>query len=68
MHRSEASELAVCIECGGEIWPERDRAYLITDDDVLCFGCALKRGGAYDERKDRWTAPPDLTGLKVETP
>ncbi len=66
MHRSEAAQFAACIECGAELWPERDRSYLITADDVLCYACAQHRGGAYDEIHDRWTQAPNLRGLSLD--
>ena len=65
---SELTELSRCIECGADVWPERERSYLISDDDVLCYECATRRGGAYDELHDRWTARPDLTGVRVSPP
>jgi hypothetical protein len=66
MHTSESAQLSTCIECGAEVWAERDRAYSVTADDVLCYACALRRGGVYSEPEDRWVKVPDLTGLRVE--
>lgn len=64
MHRSEELELTNCIECGAELSVERDRGYPVTDDDALCYECALRRGGKYDEVHDRWAEPPNVTGLE----
>jgi hypothetical protein len=66
MHRSEARELVECIDCGATIAPDRDRAFAITEDLYLCFDCALRRGGAWDEREDRWMRPPELSGVTDE--
>jgi hypothetical protein len=63
MHRSESRELVRCAECGAEMVPARDRSYACEADAFLCFACAVRRGGAYDERLDRWTTPPDTSGL-----
>jgi hypothetical protein len=63
MHRSETRELAACAECGAEIVAERDRGYQFGTGAALCFACAVRRGGSYDERRDRWTTPPDVSGL-----
>jgi len=64
MHRSETEYLA-CAECGAEISVGRDRSYQVGVDTVLCFGCALRRGGSYDEQQDRWRNPPDTSGIAV---
>lgn len=66
MHRSESAQLATCVECCEEIWPERDRSYLVIGEDALCFACAVRRGGAYDELEDRWTKPPSVEGLRLK--
>ena len=63
MDISEARELELCRECGAEVHASRDRTYALDAERVLCFACAVKRGGAYDERHDLWTAAPDLAGL-----
>jgi hypothetical protein len=49
-----------CVVCGGRVWSETDRAYAISPERDLCFGCSVARGGAYDEETDRWVVPPRL--------
>ncbi len=66
MHRSENRELADCIDCGATISPGRDRGFAITDSTCLCFTCAIRRGGVYDGRLDRWASPPDVSRLPDE--
>jgi hypothetical protein len=66
MHRSETRDFATCAECGVEMEPARDRAYGVGPDSFLCFACALRRGGAYDEQRDCWLTPPDTSGLHPE--
>ncbi len=61
MHRSEEAEYELCASCGTEV-RATDRAYAF-DDSVLCFECAIARGGAYDEQHDRWTRAPDVSDL-----
>jgi len=63
MRRTESEELAVCAECGAEIVAGRDRSYEFGSSGALCFACAVRRGGSYDESRDRWTTPPDTSGL-----
>lgn len=63
MHRSETPELATCAECGAEIAPARERGYVYAPGACLCFACAVRRGGSYDETHDRWSNEPDTQGL-----
>ncbi len=63
MHRSEARDLTRCAECGAEIFLEVDRTYPLTPEAALCFDCATRRGGAYDELDDRWVRPPEVADL-----
>ena len=58
MHRSEAHELVECLDCRATIAPERERAFAVSEDVYLCFACAVRRGGVYDEAEDRWVVPP----------
>ncbi len=61
MHRSETAEFIECLACRAEISIDRDRAFAVTEDSGLCFSCAIKRGGAYDELHDAWTRSPDVS-------
>lgn len=63
MHRSEAAEYELCASCGCEVRPA-ERAYAF-EETILCYECAVKRGGVYDELHDRWTTTPSLEGLDV---
>lgn len=66
MHRSEAQDLLDCSQCGAEVSRGADRVFILTQDNALCFACALKRGGVYDEAHDTWKRAPDLQGLERE--
>jgi hypothetical protein len=66
MNSLELTEPANCCECGEPIEGEIDRAFAVSDDEVLCFECAVLRGGVYDALQERWTAPPSVTGLPDE--
>ena len=63
MHRTESRELTNCVICGAEIAPARDRAFAVSTDRFLCFGCAVGRGGSWDEQHDHWTAAPETSDL-----
>jgi RNA polymerase-binding transcription factor DksA len=65
MHRSETFELRPCADCGSEISPARDRAYGFAADAFLCFDCAIRRGGRWDEAHDRWDELTDVAGLAL---
>jgi hypothetical protein len=61
MHTSEAVEYEICASCGTEVLPtERPYAF---EDQVLCYECAIARGGVYDETHDHWDRPPDVSDL-----
>ncbi len=53
-------ELCECASCGAEVDPHVDRYFALSDQDVLCFECAIDLGGQYDESEDRWLVAPNL--------
>ncbi len=63
MRRSEDYELDSCAACGGEVHVSRDRTYALDAERVLCFACAVQRGGSYDEQHDLWRETPDVADL-----
>jgi hypothetical protein len=63
MHRKEREEIVTCVDCGSPLDVERERGYSATSEWALCWSCALTRGARFDENEDRWSVPPDLTGL-----
>ena len=62
MHRSEAEMVRPCADCGAPA-PEESRVFGFGAEAVLCWECALRRGGAYDSEEDRWTIAPSVTDL-----
>jgi recombinational DNA repair protein (RecF pathway) len=66
MHRSEERQLTRCAECDTEIDPGRERGFGLGGGGALCYECALRRGGRYDEVQDRWVEEPQLGGLGRE--
>ena len=56
----ESTELTECLDCGAVIDPPTDRAYERGDEEVYCFECAVRRGGVYDDDRERWTIAPDV--------
>jgi hypothetical protein len=62
----EQEDVAVCGDCGATIWADSDRSFMSGPDTYVCFECAERRGGVYDEDEDHWTVPPDVSGLPDE--
>ena len=62
MRRSEADLVRPCADCGAPI-EEESRVFGFGSDAVICWTCALRRGGAYDSEEDRWTIAPSVTDL-----
>ena len=54
MHESEANEFARCADCGDEIVPATQRGFVTGPDTVLCYDCAERRGGSWDEERGIW--------------
>lgn len=63
MHRSETYDLVRCVQCGAEVSISANRAFVIGQDNALCFACSIDHGGQYDEEHDDWVQPPNLLGL-----
>jgi hypothetical protein len=61
----EPDELLSCSDCGAAVATDLERLYAFGTDSVLCMECALRRGGAWDEGRDRWTVPPRVDDLLV---
>jgi hypothetical protein len=62
MHRSETRESTTCADCGAEI-SSSQRVYAFGQESALCWECAVRRGGSYDETHDRWVEAPSTAGL-----
>ena len=63
MHRSELERMETCAACGRTVTEGVDRGYDFGTRGVLCWECAMERGGAYDESGDRWTQAPRVADL-----
>jgi hypothetical protein len=60
MRRSETAGQADCSECGASVSSGRSREFEFGESLVLCFDCAVRRGGRYDEALDRWSEAPAI--------
>lgn len=66
MHSQEWSELVDCCDCHAPVAPKTDRVFALDADVFLCFGCAIRRGGIYDEDQERWVVTPDVADVPDE--
>ena len=62
----EEMDLCQCAQCGADIDLGDDRFFAFSNQDVLCFECALEHGGQYDERRDSWLVSPDVSSFSDE--
>lgn len=59
----EADLASACADCGALIDPEGARTYSFGEQGVLCWACAIRRGGSYDAGEEVWTTAPSVVGL-----
>lgn len=55
--------LTQCVLCGSMVKACRGPVYALDVDALLCFPCAVLRGGIYDETARNWVALPARAGL-----
>jgi hypothetical protein len=66
MHREESGGTVDCADCRVPVDLGHECGYQGAGDWALCQACGLRRGGHFDENEDRWTVPPDVTGLRPD--
>ena len=59
---AEEEEFGFCAACDREV-SIAPRIYLFGDDNALCFECATKLDGVYDEPGSTWKVEPRVDGL-----
>ncbi len=64
MHRSEERQLATCADCGARFDAVSDRGFGIDAESALCWTCALRRGGTWDEEREQWSTEPGVADLE----
>lgn len=57
---------AVCTDCNGDLGLDPSLRYDGGNGVRLCWECALRRGGTFDAKQDRWVALPDISDLPDE--
>ena len=66
MEQDDRSEARVCAGCGAPVLGDAERTFEFGDENVICWECAVARGGRYDEARDAWERVPDLGGIADE--
>lgn len=64
---NEEEEYGFCAACDGEV-SITPAVYLFGDDNALCFACATKLHGEYDEPRGRWAVEPRVAELTRPRP
>jgi len=65
MHRSEMEAMVPCAGCGTAI-PDDSRSFAFGETQLLCWECAIRRGGSFDAKEDRWITEPHTEDLPAE--
>ncbi len=63
MSENDRESVEICGDCGGAFEPIAERGFRFGGSGALCYACALRRGGTYDEAHDRWVVEPGIGGL-----
>ncbi len=63
MRRSDNESVFPCADCGAETAAALERGFAIDTETVICFDCAMQRGGHWDEERALWSREPDILGL-----
>lgn len=66
METIEWEEGTECAECGEPVAQGADEGFAFGEQLVLCFECAMRRGGVYDAEVDAWVRAPKLDGLSLD--
>ena len=61
----EREVASACADCGEPIEPRGARSYEFGEQSQLCWSCAIRRGGSYDAKHERWTTKPSTANLRI---
>jgi hypothetical protein len=59
----EEERVDVCDVCGEPVDTINERAYAFGDEGIVCWSCAIDRGGIWDVERECWSTEPDLEGV-----
>lgn len=66
MEREEWESAGACAQCGASVARDSERGFEFGVGNLLCWGCAIERGGQYDAELERWSVSPNVAGLPDE--
>lgn len=66
MDIDEVDGLTECWVCNSTVSQAEDPVFPFGERGVLCFECAVRRGGAYDAKQERWVRPANVLDLPDE--
>ncbi|MBW2267416.1 MAG: hypothetical protein JRH16_02475 [Deltaproteobacteria bacterium] len=66
MEREDWESAQTCAQCGTSVAPGSGRGFEFGTGNLLCWNCAMERGGRYDAERDTWTVSPDVADLPDE--
>lgn len=61
--RDEETESSACADCGALVDLAGARTFAFGEQSLLCWSCAIRRGGRYDAGREEWTTEPRVTDL-----
>ena len=62
MELDDNEELTECCNCGAPLVGMEHDAFRV-EGALLCYDCAVQRGGILDRRQGRWIIEPDVSDL-----
>jgi hypothetical protein len=63
MRFDEVSRSRACSDCGVIVAEALSPSYAGSEGLVLCWACAVRRGGRYDGELEDWASKPETVGL-----
>jgi hypothetical protein len=58
-----------CLDCGEAVDiedPSAERTFALTPEIILCYACAVRRGGVYDDAAEKWKVAPNISDIVRE--
>jgi len=66
MHREDRERAEICVQCGTPVVPGKERSFEFGVGNLLCWSCAIERGGEHDAMRDAWTVTPNVADFLDE--
>ena len=63
-HEEEGESAAACADCGALVDLDGARTFAFGEQSLLCWACAIRRGGRYDANSETWAQSPSVGDLE----